>query len=159
MVLLILSDSHGRLDQMIRAVECTQPDAIFHLGDCWRDGQRLAALYPQLPFYAVPGNCDSTDQPPRELTVTLAGHKVFLCHGDRYGVKWSLTGLAEPAKLTGAELVLFGHTHTPFIDHRYGAMLLNPGSIGLPHKPGAYAYAVAYLEENKSVNAWLKTLN
>ena len=26
MVLLILSDSHGRLDQMIRAVECTQPD-------------------------------------------------------------------------------------------------------------------------------------
>lgn len=158
MVVLILADSHGHVEQMVQAVERTQPDAICHLGDCWRDGQRLAAMYPHLPCYAVPGNCDFTMEPPRELTIALGGHRVFLCHGDRYGVKNSLSGLAEPAERTGAKLLLFGHTHRPFIDHRYGAMLLNPGSIGLPPTPGAYAYAVAYLEEGKPVNAWLKTL-
>ena len=158
MVVLILSDSHGHLEEMVQATERTQPDAICHLGDCWHDGQRLSALYPHLPFYAVPGNCDMVYDQPRELTVSLGGHTVFLCHGDRYGVKLGLGGLADISERTGAELVLFGHTHRPFIDHRYGAMLLNPGSIGLPPKPGAYAYAVAYLEEGKNVNAWLKTL-
>ena len=49
MKILVLSDSHGNVENMIRAVERESPRAIFHLGDCWRDGQRLRQLRLPLP--------------------------------------------------------------------------------------------------------------
>ena len=44
MKILVLSDSHGNLSNMIRAVRLTQPRLILHLGDCWRDGEKLHAM-------------------------------------------------------------------------------------------------------------------
>ena len=35
--ILVLSDSHGNVDNMRRAVEQFQPHHILHLGDCRRD--------------------------------------------------------------------------------------------------------------------------
>ena len=43
MKILVLSDSHGAVDNMIRCVELTQPRQIFHLGDCVRDAQQSEA--------------------------------------------------------------------------------------------------------------------
>ena len=42
---------------MVRAVRQQQPDAVFHLGDCERDTQRLEKELPDLPLYRVCGNC------------------------------------------------------------------------------------------------------
>lgn len=36
MRILVLSDSHGNVDNMARAVELTAPDRVLHLGDCQR---------------------------------------------------------------------------------------------------------------------------
>ena len=55
---LVLSDSHGNVDNMVRAVEREKPDGIIHLGDCWRDAEELHELFPRLPLEQVPGNCD-----------------------------------------------------------------------------------------------------
>ena len=33
--ILVLSDSHGNLQNMIWAVKKEKPDRIIHLGDCW----------------------------------------------------------------------------------------------------------------------------
>ena len=55
---LVLSDSHGNVDNMARAVEREKPDGIIHLGDCWRDAEELHELFPRLPLEQVPGNCD-----------------------------------------------------------------------------------------------------
>ena len=33
--ILVLSDSHGNVNNMIYAVKETDPDMIIHLGDCW----------------------------------------------------------------------------------------------------------------------------
>ena len=43
---------------MVRAIRQQQPDAVFHLGDCERDTQRLEKEFPDLPLYRVCGNCD-----------------------------------------------------------------------------------------------------
>ena len=43
---LVLSDSHGNVDNMARAVEREKPDGIIHLGDCWRDAEELHELFP-----------------------------------------------------------------------------------------------------------------
>ena len=41
---LVLSDSHGNVDNMVRAVEREKPDGIIHLGDCWRDAEEQHEL-------------------------------------------------------------------------------------------------------------------
>ena len=50
MKILVLSDSHGNLTNMELAVERTNPSLIFHLGDCWRDGERLHEQFPDIPL-------------------------------------------------------------------------------------------------------------
>ena len=57
MKLLILSDSHKKMDYMLRAVEREQPDHIIHLGDHDRDAMRLAERCPDIPLWSVCGNC------------------------------------------------------------------------------------------------------
>lgn len=46
MRILVLSDSHGNVDNMARAVELTVPDRVLHLGDCQRDLTALRARFP-----------------------------------------------------------------------------------------------------------------
>lgn len=162
MRILILSDSHGDVESMARAVERTKPDQIVHLGDCWRDGEELKKRFPLLPVAQVLGNCDvwSFSSPPvqsggdvwylrqrqtEQLTLTLDGHRVFLCHGHRYQVKNSLLSLSYAAREAGAELCLFGHTHVQHMETIDGLTLLNPGSIG----PVFHGYAVAETDGGK----------
>ena len=144
--ILVLSDSHGNVDSMAAAVRRTQPDQLIHLGDCWRDAAALGRLFPGIPLCRVPGNCDLFDlqaRSPAELCLSFAGHRLFLCHGDRYGVKSSLLSLAYAALEQGAEAALFGHTHTPLLERREGLLLLNPGSIRGPVRHG---FAVMEIE-------------
>lgn len=134
MRILILSDSHGNLRNMKKAVERTQPDQIIHLGDYFRDSEALKEEFPLLPVAQVVGNCDLYDFGARggkdQLLLTLDGHRVMLCHGHRYHVKSSLLSLSYAAREAEAELCLFGHTHIPHLEQTDGLTLLNPGSIG-----------------------------
>ena len=138
MKLLILSDSHGHVEPMVRAVEQTQPDWIFHLGDCFPDGQALHRKFPRIPFVQVPGNCDLRPDEPAEKLLELEGQRILLCHGHTYGVKSSLLSAGYAAQEKEADLFLFGHTHRPFCDLRGKCWLVNPGSIGDIRRP-AYA--------------------
>ena len=81
MQVLVVSDSHGRVDNMIRAVERVQPDYVLHLGDCQRDLEKLRREFPGLPMEGVPGNCDwgSYDQPER--LIELGGVRILMLHG------------------------------------------------------------------------------
>lgn len=54
MNILVLSDSHGNISNMEEAVEREKPDMILHLGDCWRDAERLAERYPDIPMDTFP---------------------------------------------------------------------------------------------------------
>lgn len=158
MTVLILSDSHGFLEYMKAAMETIRPDAVIHLGDCWRDGSKLQELYPDVPVYHVPGNVDFGCDAPRELHLTLEGHSVMVCHGDRYGVKMTLARLEHAARQAGAELALYGHTHIARQDKLEGLTLLNPGSIGAPRQWGEFSYAVAFFHEGKPVTAYIKKI-
>ena len=59
--ILVLSDSHGNVDNMIEAVNNTEPDRIIHLGDCFADARKLHKKFPEIPMAQVPGNCDWDD--------------------------------------------------------------------------------------------------
>lgn len=130
MKLLIVSDSHGSAAGMLRAVEKEQPDVLIHLGDGWRDVERVREQYPALPIEQVPGNCDIGRWESAERLCFFGEHAVFLCHGHTLGVKQSLLRASSAAKERGAEVLLFGHTHQPLLDFHNGLWLMNPGSIG-----------------------------
>ena len=134
MKILVFSDSHGNTENMIRAVEAEDPHMLLHLGDGWRDAERLHDRFPHLEFHQVPGNCDIRPEAAEQL-LFIEDFRVLLCHGHTYGVKQSLLRAGYEAELQNLDLFLFGHTHTPFVDLRGKTWFLNPGSIGDRFRP------------------------
>jgi RNA polymerase sigma factor (sigma-70 family) len=53
---LVLSDSHGNVGNMIRAVKREEPDMILHLGDCVVDADALRREFPHITMVNVPEN-------------------------------------------------------------------------------------------------------
>ena len=104
---------------MVRAVRQQQPDAVFHLGDCERDTQRLEKEFPDLPLYRVCGNCDREPVNPEVLQCTLDG------------VKYTLDALLNATYFAGADIVLFGHTHRALSETMQGLYVVNPGTAGV----------------------------
>ena len=148
MKMLVLSDSHGNIENMIRAVEQSSPRMIVHLGDCWRDAEALHEHFPHIPLEQVPGNCDFRPDLPAEKLIFVEDKRVLLCHGHTYGVKQSLLSAGYAAEEQQADLFLFGHTHRPLVDRRGDTWFVNPGSIR-DHRP---TYAIVTVL-NGQINA------
>lgn len=130
MKVLVLSDSHGHVDNMARAVEKEKPNQILHLGDCWRDAEELHELFPRIPMEQVPGNCDFGRFEAQERLLFIEDKRALIAHGHTMNVKYGLLNAQYRARETEADILLFGHTHQPLIDLDGGLIMLNPGSIG-----------------------------
>ena len=127
MNILVFSDSHGDVEAMAELTARWRPDHLLHLGDHFSDMVKLHLRFPEIPMQGVRGNCDAPGSPER-LRLTLGGVTMLLVHGHRQGVKEDLERLYFTALESEAELVLFGHTHAPFLQVRDGLTLLNPGA-------------------------------
>jgi len=138
MRILVCSDSHGRRDRLVLALE-QQPKAEFlvFLGD----GAADAAFFAQEPgrqAYLVRGNCDgASHELPLWREFIVLGKKVLCTHGHCAGVKFGLEELQRAGRERGADLVLFGHTHEPLVLYEDGLTLFNPGSV----HDGRYGFA------------------
>lgn len=130
MRILVLSDSHGNVENMARCVELTEPDVILHLGDCQRDAETLHRQFPSLPMQSVPGNCDwgAVDAP--EVLTEYGGVRILMMHGHTRNVKVSTLSAVYAAREMGAQVLLFGHTHRPLVDYDGSLWVMNPGSVG-----------------------------
>ncbi len=131
MKILILSDSHGAVENMELAVNMELPDAIIHLGDHVRDACDLMELFPEIPLYKVSGNCDRYAWQPdleERLVWSFEGNVFCMVHGHQYGVKSSLLRLELAAREAGARVMLFGHTHRAYGEESNGILLFNPGA-------------------------------
>ncbi len=144
MDILVFSDSHGhgeRIEEILQR-PAVAPSAVFFLGDGLRD---IAWIdFGGIPVYSVSGNCDifASDDIKEELLVELGGVKIFAAHGHRYSVKSGHSAFAARAAALGADIALFGHTHTAMtytyetgerlgnIELNKPLYLLNSGSIG-----------------------------
>lgn len=145
--LLVLSDSHGNLNNMILAVKRTNPDSIIHLGDCWADAVQLQKEFPHIPMEQVPGNCDGPNG-FLERILLIEGKKVLICHGHTFNVKAGYLNLEMAAREREVDAALFGHTHRVFYDHNNGIIMLNPGSIGAPAYGAPPSYGILTIDGN-----------
>lgn len=134
MKILVLSDSHSALSFMRHAIRVVNPDAVVHLGDHYDDGETMAEEFPGVNFHQVCGNCDRYRCPPfaREiLSYRVCGVDLYMTHGHIHGVKMGLYRLLKDAKASGAQAVLYGHTHVADCHQEEdGLWVLNPGSCG-----------------------------
>ena len=114
---------------MQEMVERYVPQAVFHLGDVVRDGDKLQALYPKLPFYRVVGNCDWNSVAfPLEDVVCLEGKTILYMHGHTRSVKCGVGMAVDAAREMRADLLLFGHTHHPLCEEYDNLLAVNPGA-------------------------------
>lgn len=147
--LLAVSDTHGRFDRLLEAVSRHRnADTVLFLGDGLRD---LSALPPDVSakICAVRGNCDvfsigGDGDVPNERFLCFGNYHILMMHGHTHGVKADDSRAVAYAARRGADVLLYGHTHTA--TERYlpegsiadGIVLskpmyvMNPGSLGSP---------------------------
>ena len=148
---LILSDSHSqahRVDDVIEYRQSLLKDGevleVIFLGD-GLSGVFECRQYGNVVLHAIRGNCDYNaiyspygEQIPFSSLISIGGYKVFITHGHLFSVKESKDELCREASRLGADIVMFGHTHTPFLEYikkRSGRgidrdlTLFNPGAL------------------------------
>ena len=138
-----MSDSHGNKNAILKAVAIEAPDLILHLGDNDRDISAVGEEFPEIPYRTVRGNCDHSSAGLDTDEFTLGDKRIFMTHGNLYGVKTGYSSIINSASCRGANLLLFGHTHVPYHSVLENITIVNPGSIGM----GAKTYAVLELKD------------
>ena len=139
MAILILSDSHGLVREVEQVVgRHPNVEKILHCGDFCVDHQKK----PFSRMVLVRGNCDTTKAVPTEQLMDWRDLHILQTHGHLYGVKSSLLRLHYRAEETAANVVLFGHSHTPVCAAERGILFLNPGSLQMPRGFDKPTYAI-----------------
>lgn len=149
MRVLIFSDSHGSVDEMLNVCRRTVFDLVIHLGDCERDAAILASSVDK-PVLSVAGNCDFFPKNPYTVIEKISGVNVYICHGNSFG--GDANEAAALAKQNGCTVILYGHTHVPLCEYTNGVLTINPGSISRPRYPArCRSYAVGSFENGNAM--------
>ncbi len=139
----VMSDSHGELDNVREAgrflTEELGVDLIVHLGDDIEDAEALRDLGPEV--IAIPGVFSELYKDPavtNRVRTDWGAWRVLLSHTpDAH--KYDLPEDPDPQALVRAgevDLLLHGHTHTPFVSEKAGAVIVNPGHLKSSDKKG-----------------------
>lgn len=154
MKILIVSDTHGREENLEKAVLREAPfDLLIHCGDV--EGREfIIEAMAECPCYIVAGNNDFFSDLPYEEQLMLANKKVLVTHGHSYGISaHDYDHLAERAQERGFQVVLFGHIHRPVIEENEGVLLINPGSLEFPRQKGRQpSYAVMRIDTLNAIH-------
>ena len=139
--IVVLSDTHGnRADLQKMHNILSEADLILFAGDGANDMLTLPRDILN-KVIAVSGNCDlSTFE--KERVIDIEDVKVFITHGDLYGVKQGLDKLYYRAKELGADVAIYGHTHLSDITEEDGLLFINPGNLSKYSTNKSFGYLV-----------------
>ena len=133
---IIISDSHGNLDNVRKIVEKEKNyDMVIHLGDLIGQDDLLKEIC-KCEIKCVRGNCDLMSENPLFDVVEVEKNKIFITHGHCFGVNFGVEKLCYAAEEEGCKIAMYGHTHVPIINQGRDVTILNPGSLTLPRQDG-----------------------
>lgn len=155
---VVLADTHipRRSRKLPRGLEphLKEADLILHAGDLM-DPALLDELAAYAPVRAVQGNLDPLEADlPETQEFVFGGARIAMIHdsGRKEGRRRRLT-----RRFPDARVVVFGHSHIPFLEDEDGLLLLNPGSPTDKRRQPEYTFALLYAEAG-SVRAETRTL-
>ena len=124
----VISDTHGLLRPEVFG-KFDGVDHIIHAGDIG-PYSIITELETIAPVTAITGNTDDFEirsRVPEIATLDLEGRKIVVAHGHQ-------VGSPTPAKLRKAHptanIIIYGHTHTPLEHTADDVLVLNPGAAG-----------------------------
>jgi len=126
----VVSDTHGLFDPKI-PILFEGVDHILHAGDLG-NMQVYSQLQKLAPITAISGNVDEGNLPSRfesQTTVDLYGVRIFMIHILGHPHRLS----AEMQDQIGGiqpHVLIFGHSHQPFLQKIGAILFFNPGSAG-----------------------------
>jgi len=143
LAILVVSDSHGKVERIIEAIEANKNDVerVFFLGDGIDDIRIAQDMYNNLKFDYVMGNNDFCDTVPKEKEVLVNNKKILLTHGHLHEGASKFGKLLERCKQQGINAVFLGHTHKKREEYIDSILFLNPGSISRPFD-GSASYSL-----------------
>jgi len=148
----VLSDTHlavGKSLPLFVREQLTQIDMIIHAGDLTHRGL-LEQLSSIAPVRAVRGNCDGWDisLPDRDV-IECEALRIGLIHGDSGKGKSTSERAYHAFKGTSVDIIVFGHSHTPFIEWREGILLFNPGSPTDKRREPQYSFGLLDIQQGR----------
>lgn len=132
MKILVVSDTHGNIDDLIHNTQSEKFDMLFYLGDYIEDGIEISKRL-NIDYKMVRGNGDRKNQNFNDDEIfDIEGKKIFLTHGHKYNVNFGIQNLFYKGKEIEADYIFFGHTHIPILEKIEDIIIMNPGSPTLP---------------------------
>jgi putative phosphoesterase len=119
-------------------------DLVLHAGDLI-EGSVLDELALYAPVRAVKGNVDPPGLDlPEALELDFGDARIAMTHdsGRREGRRRRLA-----RRFPDARVVVFGHSHEPFLEDEDGLLLLNPGSPTDKRRQPHHTFALLRAEE------------
>jgi putative phosphoesterase len=122
----LISDTHGLVRADVHRA-LAGVELILHAGDVGGD-EVLDELALIAPVVAVYGNTDAPGDPrlAQEIERTIGGVRIHVSHGHELGSP-------TPKKLLehySADVIVYGHTHQPYVSQADGRLVVNPGAAG-----------------------------
>jgi len=153
----IISDSH--LLDLSAAIDLAssliggpfaEVDCILHAGDMVIAD--FESCFNDIPCYSVQGNMDA---PRLDLPLTriieIAGHRIGLIHG--WGPPHAVAkNVLSEFDNENIDLLIFGHSHTPYKAFHGRTLLFNPGSA-TDHRGHAESCSVGLIEIGQVITA------
>lgn len=150
MKILIVSDTHRKDENLHKVIETEAPlDMLIHLGDAEGSEYLIEEwVNSGCELEMVAGNNDFFSALENEIELEVGPHRILLTHGHYYNVSLGVEWLCEEAAERGCDMVMYGHTHRPFLDQCSGVTVLNPGSLSYPRQEGRRpSYMVMEMDE------------
>ena len=136
MKILIVSDTHRRLDDFKKVAEKTAPlDLVIHCGDS-EGTEDFFGRITGCPVEIIAGNNDFFSGLPREKEFMVGRYKVWLVHGHKHYVNFNNERIRYEAISRNINIVMYGHTHMPIVDIKHDLIAINPGSLSYPRQDG-----------------------
>lgn len=153
MRIAVLSDTHLRAGKTLPRFVCeqlTEIDLIIHAGDLIQKGL-LEELAYFAPVRAVRGNCDDWEVsflPDRDV-IECETLKIGIIHGNTGKGK----STPERAYLAFQDelvnVIVFGHSHSPYLKWHNGILLFNPGSPTDKRREPQYSLGLLEIQQGQ----------
>jgi putative phosphoesterase len=164
MKVIVISDSHGELDNIKRLsliAKEEKAERVIHLGDDYDDADYL--INEGITLERVPGVFSAyyTDKSiSNRKVVEILGWKFLLTHTKEHHENDTPDDIVPEQRVSDGsiDILLYGHSHVPTIAIESNVYLINPGHLKSEDKKGCGpSYAVLTIEKD-SVDVTIKDL-